>query len=556
MNARTAVLALIVTVLHASPSPAQQTSPFSETVEVRVTNVEVIVTGSDGKPVPGLKKEDFEILEDGVRQQVTNFAEIHETGPAGTLTVGTPDSEPDAAPVESRQRVITVFVDNATLEMGNRNNVIPQLRQFLTDNVRPGDAVAIYVWGNGLSALLELTDNQEAIRKATGNLSSLVARGGPGWRQDFEREVEDLIAHYKPDKPRMHEAISIASAYSLRGASDMRLKAEALKSVISSLRGIDGRKVLVLLTQQLSTNPAESTFFFLESIREEFLFPEVLQPASEARHYALQDLAKNIAAAANNAGVTLYPINAAGISTDMEVRDSSQRAFLATTTSPQTDSSTATLFAIAEDTGGRATSGSSNWKLAFDTIANDLGVYYSLGYRTPGERKDRIKRVEVRLKEKRGYEVRTRKSIVEQTATTEMTDAVTSHLFHNRTNNDLGIQTRLGAAAPVGKNLIHPLTIAIPTRTLTLIPEGNDMVGSFTVFTAFLRSDGEVSKVAKQTQQVRFPAASLENRKAVYVKVDVTADAKVQAISLGVLDDASRATGFAIIKLPTASAGL
>ncbi|MEA2465808.1 MAG: hypothetical protein QOJ98_3555, partial [Acidobacteriota bacterium] len=425
MNARTAVLALIVTVLHASSAATQQTTPFSETVEVRVTNVEVVVTDSSGKPVHGLTKDDFEVFENGGRQLITNFLEVRETAPSGTLTTSAPEASPAEAPRETRPRVITLFIDNATLEMGNRNNVLPPLRQFLADHVRPGDAVAVYIWGNGLSAHLELTDDQAAIDKALGNLGTLVARGGPGWRGEFEHEIEDMISNYKPEKPRMPEAISIASAYALRASSEMRLKTEALKSVISSLRGLEGRKVLVLLTQQLSTNPGEETFFFLESIRDQFAQPELLRPTSEARHYVLHDLAKDVAAVANTAGVSIYPINASGISTDMGMRDAAQTSFLATSSSPHTDSSTATLHAIADDTGGKAMAGSANWKLAFDTIANDLGVYYSLGYRTPGERQDRVKRVEVRLREK-GYTVRTRKSIVEQTASTEMTDAVTS----------------------------------------------------------------------------------------------------------------------------------
>lgn len=46
--------------------------------------------------------------------------------------------------------------------------------------------------------------------------------------------------------------------------------------------------------------------------------------------------------------------------------------------------------------------------------------------------------------------------------------------------------------------------------------------------------------------------ASLARRKEVTVKLDVTADAQVGAISLGVLDDGSNATGFALVKLDPA----
>ena len=88
----------------------------------------------------------------------------------------------------------------------------------------------------------------------------------------------------------------------------------------------------------------------------------------------------------------------------------------------------------------------------------------------------------------------------------------------------------------------------------TYLQEANDqadLTGKFTVYTAFLRSDGAVSAVGRQTQEFRFPADSLEKRKAVMVKLDVTVDARVDAISVGVMDEASSATGFVLVKLGT-----
>ena len=46
---------------------------MSESVEVSVTSVEVIVTDSKGNRVPGLTREDFEVRQDGVPQPITNF---------------------------------------------------------------------------------------------------------------------------------------------------------------------------------------------------------------------------------------------------------------------------------------------------------------------------------------------------------------------------------------------------------------------------------------------------------------------------------------------------
>ncbi|HYK03834.1 MAG TPA: VWA domain-containing protein [Thermoanaerobaculia bacterium] len=545
---------LIATLLVSPIVFAQEAPVFGETLEIRVTNVEVIVSDKSGKPVHGLTKDDFEIYENGVRQELTNFAEIGESVPAGNLTTAPGQATAEPVNRDFRRRLISVFIDNASLNTGNRASVLPQLRQFLASNVRPGDGIAIYSWGSSLNVQLEPTSDPAAIAAAVDKLASHTTLA-TSWRQEFRSDLDLMIAAYKdrvpPEQPPISDAISTAGAYASRATTEMRQKTAALKSVIASLRGIEGRKVLVMLTESLSTNPAEDTFQYIETIKQEFANGLNFNPFAEARPFALQGMAKEISDAANGAGVTLYPIHAAGKWADSNMMDASESIEMRAGPSAGTiASSTQTLFAVAEDTGGKAMAGSSNFKLAFDTISNDLNVYYSLGYRTEGARQDRLKNVEVKLK-KKGYTVRTRKAIVEQTAATEMNDMVAANLFQTRATNDLNIKAGIGAATPAGENLVHPLTITIPTSTLTLMPDGADLVGKFSIFAAFLRSDGAVSSVGRQTQQFRFPAASLAKRKEVTVKLDVTADARVGAISLGVMDEASSATGFALVKLPT-----
>ncbi len=528
---------------------------FSETVEVRVTNVEAIVVDKAGKPVGGLTKDDFEVYENGVRQELSNFAEIRENVPAATLTPGETPAEP--APPEQvardpRRRLITVFVDNASLEMGNRAAVLPALQAFLRRNVRPGDGVSIYTWGYSLQAELDPTSDPAAIDAAVARLPKRALSAGGDWRQHFEYEIAQLIESYKgrvpPELPPIGSAITTASGYANRNVAAMRQKSEALKSVIASLRGVDARKVLVLLTQSLETNPGEYPFLFIDALREQF--EGNFSAMSEARAYDLPELPNEISAAANAAGVTLYPINVSGKFTDTMQRDPSSNAELTLRPLLIAQTSTVNLHSIAVNTGGLATTGSTNWQLAFDTIANDLNIYYSLGYRTSGERKDRIKNVDVRLK-KKGYTVRTRKAIVERTAASEMTDSVTANLFHDPSHNDLGVEATIDedSTPASGDNVVIPVKITIPTGTLTLIPDGDDLAGSFSLFAAFLRQDGAVSRVNRQTHQFRFPAESLPRRNELTINLNVTADPRTGSISVGVMDEASRATGFAVVKV-------
>jgi VWFA-related protein len=55
------------------PKKIEGMPDYSIKVDVPVVNVDVLVTTKDGQFIPGLKKENFRVLEDGVAQNVTNF---------------------------------------------------------------------------------------------------------------------------------------------------------------------------------------------------------------------------------------------------------------------------------------------------------------------------------------------------------------------------------------------------------------------------------------------------------------------------------------------------
>jgi len=56
-----------------APKKVEDNPDYSLKVNVPLVNVDVLVTSKDGQFIPGLKKDNFRILEDGVPQQVTNF---------------------------------------------------------------------------------------------------------------------------------------------------------------------------------------------------------------------------------------------------------------------------------------------------------------------------------------------------------------------------------------------------------------------------------------------------------------------------------------------------
>jgi VWFA-related protein len=57
----------------AKPKKVEGMPDYSIKVDVPVVNVDVLVTTKDGQFIPGLKKDNFRVMEDGVQQSVTNF---------------------------------------------------------------------------------------------------------------------------------------------------------------------------------------------------------------------------------------------------------------------------------------------------------------------------------------------------------------------------------------------------------------------------------------------------------------------------------------------------
>ena len=553
MTSRNIAVTLCLALVVAS-AVAQNETFFSEVLEVRVTNVDVIVTDRSGKPVTGLTKEDFELYENGVKKEISNFLELRGKG--------APTPARAAAPVEGqtaiagaddiRRRDITIFIDNAVLQPHRRNLMMPHLQRFIDENVRGGDTVAIVTWAKSLKLELEPTSDRAAISAALDRVMKVANfNAAPSDKEEFFQRVEFLIRANAAlgMKPSWLEVINEARTYAMTRMHELKQRVEAVRSIASWRRGVDGRKIMVMLTEEMPPNPADEVFLYLDARRDMFNNPG--NAMADAQEFVYPTLAEDVAAAANSAGVTLYPIQLAGKESNSPMAergaDSNPRVY--THVPSYQPTVIPNLPSIAVATGGVAITGTDNWQHAFNTISNDLESYYSLGYRSEGERRDQMKSIEVKLR-KRGYNVRTRKAVIERSITSEMHDAVAANLFRPSATNDLSIKAAVGSAAPKDPEaVVYPVTITIPMDKLTLVPEGNDLFGRFALYAAFVRKDGAVSKIAQQPGQVRFPAETLKRRKELTVKFDVTTDPQTDGISVGVMDELSRATGFASVKL-------
>jgi Ca-activated chloride channel family protein len=125
-------------------------------VETQMVSVPAVVTNNGGRPLVGLRAENFALFENGEQQRITNFATTE-------------------APFE-----IALLLDTS----GSTRADVALIRQAATafvDALRPGDRVAIVGFntsgeGKSLGAKVEvlakLTDDRKTLKKAIDNLGS------------------------------------------------------------------------------------------------------------------------------------------------------------------------------------------------------------------------------------------------------------------------------------------------------------------------------------------------------------------------------------------------
>src|SRR5947209_19595342 len=100
-------------LLFLAGSAAAQTASVpraAENIDVSIVNVDTVVTDKHGVRVHGLRKDDFEIYENGVRQPITNFAEYASERQAASAGAATPNaaSQPAQAPPPQHRTIIVV----------------------------------------------------------------------------------------------------------------------------------------------------------------------------------------------------------------------------------------------------------------------------------------------------------------------------------------------------------------------------------------------------------------------------------------------------------------
>ena len=178
------VLALTVTS-GAGQDPAPKTQQNSERenplvrINVDLVQMDVVVTDSKGNHITDLKPGEFEILENGKPQRISNFSFLSDER-AGTPT-STPEAKAKKAPpippariaAGEASRTIAVVIDDLGVGEQSFMAIHAALEKFIDQQVGPRDLVAIITTSGRLGALQSLTSDKRLLRAALNKFRSI-----------------------------------------------------------------------------------------------------------------------------------------------------------------------------------------------------------------------------------------------------------------------------------------------------------------------------------------------------------------------------------------------
>ena len=404
---------------------------FSDVIDVRVVNVEVVVTDRKGNRVRGLHASDFELRVDGEPVPIDYFTEIDEgralvsNEGAGTVPALTPEG-----PVGTNY---LIFIDEVSAIRQSRNRILQHIEEDL-DELGPADRVALVAFdGRSLTRITDWTSSRDEIEAALSRARDRSALGlenkfGLGWQT--RRSV-------------------MAAAGTVRSFADA-----------------PGRKVMLLLAAGWDT-------------QVDLWNPRVLWVLGLA-DAGLADLYGPLVHAANLVGYSLYPIDMGGAG---PARPNDPRANhsefgltgLATPWRGRPDEPEDpqrwrdVLHYLADETGGLPMISFLRNRALAET-AEDTRSYYWLGFQPRRDENDELHDIDVRVTSRRDLRVRSRESYVDMSKGTEVTMLVEGSLLFGGSPGTESLKVEFGTPKKAGfRKIALPVTVTIPLDDVALL---------------------------------------------------------------------------------------
>ena len=380
--------------------------------KVRLVVVDVVVTNNKGEPTPGLKKDDFEILEDGKSQAISVFEEHRGVAPTNFKLPPMPPNVYTNFPVtQSADAINIILLDALNTPASDQSYVHSQMLKYL-QTIPQNTRVAIFTLASQLRMLQGITTDSSQMlaalnsAKASPQSSALrpstVESDANQSRVDFLTSESMAPAAPANQIPSQYVADPISATKQFLSDTSVFLTdtrvgmtLEALQQLGRYLSGIPGRKNVIWFSGSFPAGVVPD--------------PDLPDPFSGVANF--KEEIRKTTDLLTTAQVALYPIAAEGLvsSTAFQVdnRQISQKRISVTAQDTMRESRTAgmdlssshdSMEQLARDTGGQAFYNTNGLNDALTRVVNNGSHYYSLAYSPTNTTMDgKYRRIQVKL---------------------------------------------------------------------------------------------------------------------------------------------------------------
>lgn len=577
-------------------SPAQQPTTVLHT-STQLVVVDVTVQDSNGKPIHGLTRDNFQIVEGKNPQTMRNFEEHSNLTPS-TPPVKMPPLPPgtftDYVAVKPNSALNVILLDTINTPMTDQTFVRDQLKRYVKQ--APANAqIAIIAMGSKLTILQGFTSDPEVLKNAVEH--KLTPRGSNFLEDSVGSNLDQTkLSEVAAEDPTVSAEIIAnleqweAEMTSYQLQLRMQYTLDSFQALAHYLANFEGRKNLIWFSGSFPLNILPD-----DSIKNPF----AVVASSEDEYREVCNLL-------TRAQVAVYPVDARGLMTQpMFDASRSGKSYarkpnqIATETTKFADSQASehtTMQLMADDTGGHAFYNTNGLTAAVSQAVDAGSNYYTLTYSPSDHNWNSAYRAihvnlegnaphNLKLTYRHGYYADDpSKSVWGRNAATVNADSKAANTIAEKYSrialsrgapapSDILFKVRVLPASTTTEDAVAPgnssdpklhgpyrrylVDFAVLASTINwkVEPDGRRQ-GELTFETLVLNNDGNLMNLASRTLRFNFPPEIYKSllKEGLNLHLEVSAPAKGESFLRVAIQDVP-SNRFGVVEVPTSAVG-
>ncbi|HMF08556.1 MAG TPA: VWA domain-containing protein, partial [Thermoanaerobaculia bacterium] len=371
----------------AGDKPKQEQADTTVREEARVTVVEVPVNvvDSKGRPVENLKAEDFQVFDDGKKQEITGFEIIDQRQPL-------PEPAADEPPVNPAARRHFVLVFDLTFSSPHGiSNAKKAARDFVVTRMKELDEAAIvtYQVERGMRLLMSFTSDRTQLAAAVDSIGFplLASRAADplGFvlvRPSFSNDSGFFNVNYLGPRGAGNDAVMDEALENMQVLNSRNLRQtyrtnvlrfiDAFGKMARALDAVQGRKHILFLSEGFDSRELSGSEFAGAQQSDWIIHGESWKFDSDSRwgNSQLRRSMDKDLALFNRSDCIIHSIDIAGLRATSDITGGADQVI----------NGEDSLFYVAEETGGQFLHNSNDLGDSFEKLLDRTGLIYVLAF--------------------------------------------------------------------------------------------------------------------------------------------------------------------------------